>query len=133
MPEVPPGMCECVTLAGLCESTCDAYVPALTANQECMDAFANVVCDEGVDGTFFNTPYYMLCPAQCLQDCNQHIGNDEATITCLKRRVNVLEVEVDQSSAAVHRMEENITGECSSVHTDIASILDRGCASGDQN
>lgn len=131
--KVPASMCECVAVAGLCDSTCDAYVPALTANQECMDAFANVVCDDGVDETLFTKPYYLLCPDQCLQDCNQHGGNDEATITCLKRRVTVLEVEVDQSSTAVGRLEENVTGECSAVHTDIASILERGCASGDKN
>lgn len=122
-------MCECVALAGLCEQTCSAYVPALTGNQQCMDAFATVVCDEGVDGSFFDTPYYMLCPDQCLQDCAQHIGNDEATITCLKRRVDVLEVEVDANTQAVNSLEGNVTGQCQAVMGDIEEIIQRGCGS----
>jgi len=127
MPEVSSDMCKCVADAGLCEQSCDAYAPALSTNQQCMDAFVNVVCKEGVDGTFFGTPYYMLCPNQCLSDCLQHSGDDEATIRCLKRRVDVLEGRVDANDAAVSRMEGNVTDQCQAVNLDVEKILKAGC------
>merc|ERR1712173_128371 len=116
--------------AGLCEETCSAYVPALSDNQQCMDAFVGLVCEEGVDGTFFGTPYYLLCPDQCVGDCSTEV-DDQSMITCLKRRVDVLEFENNQNAADLSKMENNVTGQCSDVYADVERILQTGCAGDD--
>lgn len=125
--DVPPGMCECVAAAGLCEETCDAYVPALSNSEACMDAFVNVVCGEGVEGSFFDTPYYMLCPNVCLGDCSLE-ANDESTITCLKRRVDVLALELDLTAQDVDNLEDTCSNTCSATLEDISEIVERGCS-----
>merc|ERR1711879_152491 len=113
-------MCECVAAQGLCSETCQAYPDQLADNQACMSAFVDTLCVEGAEGTLFNTPYYILCPEHCPLDCSFGPGsNDQDTIECLQKRVDVLEFNYDETSDQCEQGVESARGTCTAVLTSV--------------
>ena len=77
-------MCACVAKYNFCEQECSVYTENIASDDSaCFDAFVDVVCvskflfffvfvfnsllfcSDGVDGSFFGTPYNQICPEQC--------------------------------------------------------------------
>lgn len=126
---VPANLCECVAQAGICAEDCTAYVGALSSDAKCMDAFAELVCVEGVEETFFGTPYYAMCPQDCPLDCSFGPGSeDQETIECLQKRIEVMDYQSGESVQECEDKSEDTRGQCDSVLSNIEALLQQGCS-----
>jgi len=111
-------MCACVAKYDFCQQECSVYTESIASDDStCFDAFVNVVCIDGVDGSFFGTPYYQICPEQCTLTCDADATTDEY-VQCLKMRIEVLESRVDGLETSSQEQEETIStlkGQCDTV------------------
>jgi len=59
-------MCDCVAKYDFCDKECSAFSSSVpTDDKVCQNTYLDVVCVDGVEGSFFGTPYDQVCPKQC--------------------------------------------------------------------
>jgi len=124
-------VCGCVSQYNICPNECSVYTNAvLSSDTVCFDAFLSLVCEEGVENSFWGTPYYLYCPTQCPLNCEQYTDLEES-LGCLKKHIKVLEYEVNtlQSNAGVEK--EEAMAYCDTVKDEVNEIVSTGNCSSD--
>jgi len=122
-------VCSCVSQYGICESDCTDYTSSVSSDDSiCMSAFINLVCEEGVENSFFGTPYYVMCSDTCPLNCDQYDDTEES-LTCLKKHIMVLEYEVNmlQANAGVEKQEA--MDYCDAMKDEVNEIVTTGSCS----